>query len=94
MVTVFFMVSSYRIGVGGQFPIDARRAAARRDESLDHPVGGVSFARTTAVIEIEADNAQRFGHGPRYGGGQIVRPALDSYRLLQCPRHTALRSSS
>ncbi len=62
---------------------------------FDHPVAGVAFPRTAAIVEKEPDDAQRFGHGPRQRCRQIVRSALHPYRLLQGPGHTPrLRSGS
>ena len=84
----------YRIRVGGEFSVDARRAATGRDVGFDRPVGRIAFARTSTVVEKESDDAQRFGHVPGQGGRQIIRSALNADRLLQSPGHTSLRSGS
>ena len=84
----------YRVGIGGQFAIDAGRAAAGRDMGFHHPVGGVSLPQAASIIEKKSDDAQRLGHGPGQRCSQMVRSALHSHRLLQRPSHTPLRSSS
>lgn len=84
----------YRIRVGGQFSIDAWRAATGRDVGPDHPMGRITFPWAATVVKKESVNAQRFSHVPGQGGCQIIRSALDPYRLLQCPGHTPLRSGT